>query len=103
MPQDLHYNPNHSVTARSNVDSDPKHSMAGASRSSNSKTFRILLTGISIVTAVLLVATGLLLQILVPHEFCVSSGYLITSAPLSLTVTIAHACFMVVSLTVPLV
>ncbi|KIM74262.1 hypothetical protein PILCRDRAFT_828428 [Piloderma croceum F 1598] len=93
------YSPNHSVTAHSNVDSDPQRSLADGS----SKTFRILLTGISIVAVVLLVAAGLLLQILGLHESYVSSGYLITSAPLGPTITIAHACSMVVSLTVPLV
>ena len=102
MPQDLHYSPNHNVTADSNFDSDPKRSLAGTSHGSN-KTFRILLTGISIVAVVLLVAAGLLLQVLVLHESRISSGYLITSAPLGPTITIAHACSMVVSLTVPLV
>jgi hypothetical protein len=40
---------------------------------------------------------------LVIHDFRFSSGYLITSAPLGPTITIAHACSLVVSITVPLV
>ena len=65
--------------------------------------FRIILTGFAISAAVLLLLAGLLVRILVTHKFYLTSDALVTSASLGPTLTIAHACSTVVSITVPFI
>ena len=52
---------------------------------------------------VLVLLAGLLVQILAAHKFYFTSHALVTSAPLGPTLAIAHACSVVVSVTVPIV
>jgi hypothetical protein len=68
----------------------------------NSKVPRILLTGLATSVSILLVASGLLIRILVAHDFYIKSDSLVTTASLGPTITIAHVCSVLVSATVPL-
>jgi hypothetical protein len=66
-------------------------------------TLLVLLTGSTISIVVLILAVGFLLQILVIHNFRIESTSLVTSAPLSPTIAVAHACTTIIGMTVPFV
>jgi hypothetical protein len=68
-----------------------------------SKRLHVQLIGLAIFLAILAPLAGLLIQILVVHNFRLSSDSLITSASLGPTLAIAHACSTITSITVPLV
>lgn len=91
----------HAGPILSSIDSDPNQSKTV--NQTSHRGWRILLTGLAIFTAILLLLGGLLIQMFVVHKFHFTSGALVTSAPLGPTITIAHACSIVVSLTVPIV
>jgi hypothetical protein len=63
----------------------------------------VLLTGIGIIVTIFGPLCGLLIQILVVHDFYKASGAIVTSAPLGQTLAIAHACSILLTTTVPLV
>jgi hypothetical protein len=67
------------------------------------KSLCILLMGLAIFWAVALLSAGLLVPILILHDFYFTPGAIVTSAPLGPTLAIAHASSSVVSLTVPIV
>jgi hypothetical protein len=70
---------------------------------SDSKVLHILLVGLAIPVSIFLLASGLLIRILVVHDFSFKSGWLETTASLGPTITIAHLCSVLVTATVPLV
>ncbi|KAJ7753510.1 hypothetical protein B0H16DRAFT_1834606 [Mycena metata] len=82
----------------------PSDSPGYASRhsKSNDSTFKIVLTGSSIVLAVFLVSLGLLFQVFFIHDYHVTRGSVYTTAPLGRTLTIAHTSSVVLSVSAPL-
>ncbi|KAJ6532090.1 hypothetical protein B0H19DRAFT_467227 [Mycena capillaripes] len=65
-------------------------------------TLVVLLTGFSILLAVLLVSAGLIIQMFVVHDFHLKGGAVYTTAPLGTTLTIVHISSVVVSMSTPL-